>query len=344
MPATPTTYRALVVRKSPERTFAAAVESLPVAELPAGEVTVRGHWSSLNYKDALTISGHPGVTRNFPHVPGIDVAGTVVASDSDQFAPGDQVIVTGFEFGSGRWGGYGELTRVPADWVVPLPSGLTAREAMVHGTAGFTAAQCVQAIQHEGITPVDGPIVVTGASGGVGSLAVALLAKLGYHVAAVSGKPAAHDMLKRLGAAEILSRDAVDDANDKALLAARWAGAVDTVGGNTLATLLRTTNIGGCVTACGLVGGTDLKLTVYPFILRGVRLIGIDSAWIPKPRRAEIWAKLAGPWKLPGLDAITHELQLPDVAGAAQEMLAGRALGRSVVGLDAECGMRNAEA
>jgi putative YhdH/YhfP family quinone oxidoreductase len=205
---------------------------------------------------------------------------------------------------------------------------------MVLGTAGFTAAQCVQSLQHEGVGPADGPVVVTGASGGVGSLAVALLARLGYRVSAVSGKPAAHNLLKRLGAAEILPRDAVNDSSDKALLAARWAGAVDTVGGNTLATLIRATNMGGCVTACGLVGGTDLKLTVYPFILRGVRLIGIDSAWVPKPRRAEIWARLAGPWKLTGLDTLTHELDLPALAAAAQEMLAGKALGRSVVRLE----------
>ncbi len=327
-------YRALVVRKNPDRSFAASVESLRAAELPAGEVTVRGRWSSLNYKDALSISGHPGITRTFPHVPGIDVAGNVVASTSTDFAPGAEVIVTGFEFGSQRWGGYAELTRVPAEWVVPLPPGLTAREAMVLGTAGFTAAQCVQALQHEGVAPSDGPIAVTGASGGVGTLAVALLARLGYRVSAVSGKPAAHNLLKQLGAAEILSRDAVEDSSDKPLLAVRWAGVVDTVGGNTLATLIRTTNIGGCVTACGLVGGTDLKLTVYPFILRGVRLIGIDSAWVPQPRRAEIWAKLAGPWKLTGLETLTHELSLPAVAAAAQEMLAGRTLGRSVVRIE----------
>lgn len=199
-------YRALVVRKNPDRSFAASVESLRAAELPAGEVTVRGRWSSLNYKDALSISGHPGITRTFPHVPGIDVAGNVVASTSTDFAPGAEVIVTGFEFGSQRWGGYAELTRVPAEWVVPLPPGLTAREAMVLGTAGFTAAQCVQALQHEGVAPSDGPIAVTGASGGVGTLAVALLARLGYRVSAVSGKPAAHNLLKQLGAAEILSR------------------------------------------------------------------------------------------------------------------------------------------
>jgi acrylyl-CoA reductase (NADPH) len=214
---------------------------------------------------------------------------------------------------------------------VPLPQGLTAREAMVLGTAGFTAAQSVMALEQNGVGPATGPVVVTGASGGVGSLAVALLAKLGYRVSAVSGKPAAAELLKRLGAAEVLPRSAVDDASQKPLLAAHWAGAVDTVGGNTLATLLRSTQIGGCVTACGLVGGTDLNLTVYPFILRGARLLGIDSAWVPRPQRDEIWARLAGPWKLKGLDILTHELDLSTVVAAARQMLAGEALGRNVV-------------
>lgn len=333
MSADSSTYRALVVHKNSPHGFTAAIESLPIATLPAGDVTVRVEWSSLNYKDALSISGHPGVTRDFPHVPGIDAAGTVVASEPSGFAPGVQVIVTGFDFGSQRWGGYAELTRVPADWVVPLPAGLSPRDAMVLGTAGFTAAQCVAALQHEGVAPDSGPVVVTGASGGVGCVAVALLAKLGYSVSAVSGKPAAAELLLRLGAKEVLPRSAVDDTSGKSLLAGHWAGAVDTVGGNTLVTLLRSTKIAGCVTACGLVGGVDLKLTVYPFILRGVKLVGIDSAWVPGAQRADIWDRLANAWRLSShqLEPLVQEISLEEVPRVAAAMLAGSTSGRTVV-------------
>lgn len=337
MSADSSTYRALVVHKNSPSGFTAAVESLPAATLPAGDVVVRVEWSSLNYKDALSISGHPGVTRDFPHVPGIDAAGTVLASEAGELAPGTKVLVHGFDFGSQRWGGYGELTRVPADWVVPLPVGLAARDAMVLGTAGFTAGQCVAALEHAGVVPGGGPVVVSGASGGVGSLAVALLAKLGYSVSAVSGKPAAQDLLLRLGAKEVLPRSAVDDAGSKPLLPAHWAGAVDTVGGNTLATILRSTKHAGCVTACGLVGGADLKLTVYPFILRGVRLAGIDSAWVPRGERLGIWERLAGTWRLPSqqLEPLVREIGLDEIPQTAAAMLAGTTTGRTVVRIGA---------
>jgi len=323
-------YSALVVHKQPDGKTSAAIEMLARSALPPGDVTIRVAYSSLNYKDALSMRGHPGVTTAFPHVPGIDAAGSVVESDVEQFPVGARVVITGFDFGSRRWGGYGELTRVPAAWLVPLPDGLTERDAMALGTAGFTAAQCVMALEHEGVTPDHGKIVVTGSTGGVGSIALALLAKLGYHVAAVTGKPAEHALLEQLGAKEILPREALHDASDKPLLKSLWAGAVDTVGGETLATLLRSMNQNGCVTACGLVGGTALNVTVYPFILRGARLIGIDSVSASTAERLEIWRRLSGPWKL-DLTSVTREIGLTDVPAAAKELLAGRGVGRTVV-------------
>jgi putative YhdH/YhfP family quinone oxidoreductase len=263
-------------------------------------------------------------------VPGIDAAGTVVASQAAAFPPGTEVIVTGFDFGSVRWGGYADRTRVPADWLVPLPVGLTSREAMALGTAGFTAAQSVLAIQHAGITPACGEVLVTGASGGVGSVAVALLARLGYRVVAATGKPAAHPLLTKLGAAEIVGREALADPSGKPLLATRWVGAIDTVGGAPLGVILRSTKYSGCVTACGLTAGVDLPLTVYPFILRGVQLVGIDSVGASLANRAKIWGLFAGEWKL-DLSEVAEEIGLGDVPTKAAELLAGGGWGRTVV-------------
>jgi putative YhdH/YhfP family quinone oxidoreductase len=269
----------------------------------------------------------------FPHVPGIDAAGIVVESSSPRIAVGSQVIVTSFELGAGRWGGYAQYIRVPADWVVPLPAGLTLRESMILGTAGFTAAMSLEAIEQCGIGAGSGDVVVTGASGGVGTLAVAILAKSGYRVAAVSGKPEARALLTRLGAAEVVSRDELLDRTDKPLLKARWAAAVDTVGGKMLADLLRSMKPHGCVAACGLVGGIEIPTTVYPFILRGVRLWGIDSAWYPPENRAVLWGKLAGAWKPGMLNDIATEVALDGLEDKIQEILAGRMIGRVVVAL-----------
>ena len=272
-----------------------------------------------------------GVARNFPHVPGIDAVGVVRKSEVEHYEEGDDVLVTGYELGSGVWGGWCNAIRVPADWVVPLPAGLSPAEAMTLGTAGFTAAQCVDALQHQGVLPASGPVVVTGATGGVGCLAVCILAKLGYTVTAVSGKAAQHDWLKQLGATEVVGRQAVDDPSGRAMLPSQWAGAVDTVGGNTLGTLLRSTDHRGCVAACGLVGGTDLTLTVYPFLLRGVRLIGIDSAKCPMDVRSRIWQLLAGPWKIDALAELATHISLNDVAAAVERILKGQLVGRYVV-------------
>jgi putative YhdH/YhfP family quinone oxidoreductase len=300
-------------------------------QLPDDDVLIRVAYSSLNYKDALACQGHPGVVRSFPHVPGIDCAGVVVESASAEYRPGDEVLVTGYELGAGHWGGYSAYVRVPAEWVVRLPAGLTLREAMIYGTAGFTAAQCVTAIVERGITVDRGPLVVTGATGGVGSVAVAILAKLGYEVEAVTGKSEHHELLRRLGARSILAREDVADTSDRPLLAARWAAAVDTVGGKPLATILRSVDHRGCVAACGLVAGAELELTVYPFILRGVTLAGIDSAKCPRPQRLEMWQKLAGPWRLALLDELVNEITFDELPTCVEKILAGQLVGRTIV-------------
>ena len=325
-----TSFAAFVVRKDADR-VTACVERLAADQLPPGDVLIRIAYSSLNYKDALASQGHQGVVRSFPHVPGIDCAGTVEESTSADYQSGDEVLVTGYELGSGHWGGYAGLVRVPAEWIVPLPKGLTLRETMIYGTAGFTAAQCVAAITVRGIEPSRGPVVVTGSTGGVGSIAVAILAKLGYEVEAVTGKKAQHDWLRKLGARTILDRSDVSDDSDRPLLRSRWAAAVDTVGGKPLATILRSTQHRGCVAACGLVAGTDLSLTIYPFILRGVTLAGIDSANCPRPERLEMWRNLAGPWHIDQFDSVANEITLDELPDRIQKILAGQIVGRTLV-------------
>lgn len=325
------TFRCYLVKKTGKDRIQTEIAQRPRFELPAGDVLIRISFSSLNYKDALATRGHPGVVRTFPHVPGIDAAGTVVESQSPDFQRDDPVLVTGYELGAGRWGGWAEYVRVPAHWVVPLPAGLTLEQSMIYGTAGFTAALGVTALQQHGVAPDSGDVLVTGGTGGVGVIAVKLLSKLGYTVVAVSGKPEKRAWLRQLGAATVIGRQQVDERSGKPLLSTRWAGALDTVGGNTLATILRATRLGGCVAACGLVGGTALSLTVYPFILRGITLVGIDSAWCPRERRTEIWQKLAGPWKLDGLEEISMKVPLSHVDDRVEKMLAGQAAGRVVV-------------
>ena len=310
----------------------ASVVEIGREDLPPGDVLIRVAYSSLNYKDGLASMGHPGVARRLPHVPGIDAAGMVEQSSDARFQPGAEVLVTGFGLGQDVWGGYSQYIRVPAGWVVPLPTGLSLRESMIYGTAGFTAAISVESLQAHGMTPERGEVLVTGASGGVGSLAVAILAKLGYRVVASSGKATSHEFLKGLGAAAVISREEVDDRSNKPLLGTRWAGAVDTVGGNTLATVLRTTARHGCVAACGLVGGIEMSLTVYPFILRGVVLAGIDSAEYPIERRASLWEKLAGEWKPSQLESlVANTVDLQGLDREVQEILAGRVQGRVLV-------------
>lgn len=309
----------------------ASIRQLPMSDLPDGEVLVGVEYSSLNYKDALAATGHPGVARRLPHIPGIDAVGVVSQSADDRFSIGQRVIVTGYELGAGHWGGWSELIHVPGDWVVPLPEDIDFATAMAYGTAGFTAAQCVREIIRNEIDPPKGRIVVTGATGGVGCLAVAILAKLGYQVSAVTGKRAAHSWLRDLGASEILDRAEVLNDSTKPLGSIRFAGGVDTVGGETLASVIRATDVNGCVTACGLVGGADLPTTVYPFILRGVRLIGITSALCPMNSRLDVWNKLANEWSVSNISAVVTEITLEDLDTYVDKILRGEVQGRTVV-------------
>jgi len=322
----PEKFKCYLVDKDASGRVSARVADVATADLPPGDVVVRLAYSSLNYKDALAANGHPGVVKRFPHVPGVDAAGTVVESGADEVLCDDPVLVTGFDMGAGRWGGFAQYVRVPHDWVVHLPPGLSLRDSMIYGSAGLTAGLCVDALQRHDVQPESGPIV--------GSVAVAILAKLGYHVAAVTGKPSAHDFLRSLGAAEILSRDEVDDRSGRPMLAGRWAGGVDTVGGNILGTILRAVRHSGCMTACGLAGGNDLPITVFPFILRGITLAGIDTAWVPLALRREIWERLTGPWCPAGLASIAQFTALENMAAPIVDILAGRIQGRVVVEME----------
>ncbi len=330
---TATSFACFLVEKDENGNVHRGLSHRTTDDLPLGDVLVRVRYSSLNYKDALAASAHPGVVRKLPHVPGIDAAGVVVQSSSPKCLPGQEVVITGYELGAGQWGGWAEYVRVPADWIVPLPIGLSLKETMILGTAGFTAAQSVHAIQLNGVNPVDGEIVVTGATGGVGCLAVRLLARLGYTVVAVTGKAELAPRLTQWGAARVISRDEVLKDPKRPLLSARWAGAVDTVGGDTLATIVRETKPYGVVAACGLVGGEQLPLTVHPFILRGVTLAGIGSAGLPYDRRLEIWRKLSDLWRLDDLESLATTITLPQIEHAVQTILRGQVVGRTVVQL-----------
>ena len=272
-----TSFQALVVRQVEEKQYSRKIETRSTDDLPEGEVLVRVHYSSLNYKDGLSCNGAKGVTREYPHTPGIDAAGIVESSSSDEFKSGDSVIVTSYDLGMNTSGGFGQFIRVPSGWVVPLPKGMTLRESMVYGTAGYTAGLSVNALLHQGLTPEQGLIVVTGASGGVGSVSVALLAGLGFQVKASSGKTEAVDFLRELGATEIIGREEVNDESGKPMLKQLWAGGIDTIGGNALSTMIKACQAGGAVAVTGNVASPDLPITVFPFILRGVNVLGIDS-------------------------------------------------------------------
>lgn len=323
-------FAALVARKNDDR-IDCAVETLSESDLPAGEVTIRVAYSSVNFKDALAVTPNGGVVRDYPIVPGIDVTGEVVESQSPDFAVGDAVLAHGYEIGTARNGGYAEYARVPADWVVSLGP-LSPRDGAAIGTAGFTAAMSVQALIDWGITPDDGPIVVTGATGGVGSVSVDLLAAAGYEVVASTGKTEAADRLKALGAADVIGRLPEDpDAKPRPLAKTRWAGAVDCVGGKTLADVLSTLRYGGAVAASGLTGGPGLNTTVMPFILRGVSLLGMDSVLMPIGPRRELWKKLGDSLRPQHLSDITNEVAISDVVGVLDEIREGRYSGRAVV-------------
>lgn len=323
-------FRALVARAHGDD-ITATIETLDAADLQSGDVTIRIAYSSVNYKDALALTPRGGVVREYPLVPGIDLTGEVIESTSAEFPVGAKVLAHGYDIGTGRHGGYAEYVRLPADQVVALGS-LTPREGAAIGTAGFTAAMSVQALVRHGITPADGPIVVTGATGGVGSVSIDLLAAAGYEVVASTGKPEATEHLKKLGASEVIGRLPADpDAKPRPLAKTRWAGAVDCVGGATLADVLSTLNYGGAVAASGLTGGAALNTTVMPFILRGVSLLGIDSVLMPIGPRRALWKQIGGVFRPPHLNDITHEVELADVVSVIDEVRAGRYSGRAVV-------------
>ncbi len=324
------TFKALLVEKS-DAGFTRRVVERETADLPVGEVHIRVAYSALNYKDGLSATGNPGVTRNFPHTPGIDAAGTVLASDSAEFAVGDEVVVIGFDLGMNTPGGFGEEIRVPAGWVVPLPAGLTLEQSMILGTAGFTAALCVHKLEAAGMRPDNGPVLVTGASGGVGSVAVMLLAKLGYEVTAVTGKAEQHEFLKSLGASACISRDDARAGADKPLLPETWGGVVDTVGGEILFNAVKSLRYGASLAACGLVDSPQIPATVLPFILRHVNLLGVDSVQLPLEQKREIWHRLAGPWQLAELEMLKRPLSLDTVSEAIDQILAGRMVGRGLL-------------
>lgn len=323
-------FKALVVNKS-EEDFSLNVETLTFDDLPEGDVTIRVHYSSVNYKDGLASIPKGNIVKSYPFIPGIDLAGVVTASKDSRYQEGDEVVVTSYELGVSHYGGYSEYARVPAEWVIPLPEGLTMKEAMTFGTAGFTAALSIHQLEKNGLTPENGPVLVTGATGGVGSMAVSMLAKRHYEVIASTGKGSEHEYLRNLGAKEIVSRDDVNPEKIRPIGKQRWAGAVDPVGGKTLAAVLSNTQYGGSVAVSGLTGGGDVPTTVFPFILRGVNLLGIDSVYCPKDLRVTLWQRLATDLKPDGLEDIQNEVSFNELPDALSGILEGKARGRTVV-------------
>jgi putative YhdH/YhfP family quinone oxidoreductase len=336
------TFRALVVEKDGDgipttgpldpRGVALGLKQWSVEQLMPGDVTVRVAYSSINYKDGLAVRADGRVVRTYPLIPGIDLAGTVETSTDSRFKPGEEVLAHGYDIGVAHHGGLAELARVPADWVVPLPSGLSARQAMALGTAGFTAALSVVRLEAGGLKPDGGPVIVTGASGGVGSTAVNILAARGYTVAASTGSAESHEYLRTLGASEIVDRAETSAESSRPMDRSRWAGAVDAVGGSTLAYLLRTMNYGGSIAISGNAGGVAFSSSVFPFILRGVNILGIDSVALPMEQRTAIWERLATDLRPPHLDdAITHEITLDEAPSVLDTIVEGKTQGRTVV-------------
>jgi putative YhdH/YhfP family quinone oxidoreductase len=326
-------FNAMVIGENSDKTFTRQIRQRGIDDLPDGDVLIRVCYSSLNYKDALSAIGNRGVTRQYPHTPGIDAAGIVEHSRSEHFSIGEEVIVTSYDLGMNTSGGFGQYIRVPAEWIVRLPEGLTLRQSMIFGTAGFTAGMSLQKLEERGITPDKGDILVTGATGGVGSMAVAILSRCGYSVVAVSGKETEKAFLTGLGAKDILSREQASDTSARPLLKPRWAGVVDTVGGNILETAIKSTQQDGVITCCGLVASPNLSLTVFPFILRAVSLVGIDSQNYPSGPRQQIWEKLAKEWRPQSLENMAKEISLEQLSEHIDLILAGRQTGRVIVNL-----------
>ncbi|SMP69556.1 acrylyl-CoA reductase (NADPH) [Neorhodopirellula lusitana] len=330
------TFDALVINKSGEATVSASIQQLAEEQLPAGDVTVAIQYTTVNYKDGLCMQANGLFVRNYPHVAGIDFAGIVESSTDARFQPGDKVVLTGWNVGENHWGGFAQKARVKADWLVPLPDGLTLERAMAIGTAGLAAGLSVLALEDHGLKPDQGEVLVTGAAGGVGSIATAMLGKLGYEVAAVTGRPEAADYLKSLGASRIVPRDEINTVSKKPLETAVWAGCVDAVGGAMLARVLGQMKYGASVAAVGLAGGADLPASVIPFLLRGVNLLGIDTVLAPTEKRLVAWQRLARDLPMDQLDAMIQPAKLSDVPRLAEEILQGKVKGRVVVDVNAD--------
>jgi acrylyl-CoA reductase (NADPH) len=328
-------FNALVVNKNDEGKTSAAVQHISLDDLPDGDVVVAVDYSTMNYKDGLCIGPGGGLVRNYPHVPGIDFAGTVETSNDPRYKAGDKVVLTGWRVGEVHWGGYAQKARVKADWLVPLPAGLTTRQAMAVGTAGFTAMLAVMALQDHGLTAGSGPVLVTGAAGGVGSVATAILANLGHEVAAVTGRPETADYLTSLGATQIVARDEINEVTKRPLEAETWAGCVDAVGGPMLARALGQMKYGASVAAVGLAGGANLPATVIPFLLRGVNLLGIDSVMQPYDIRLRAWERIATDLPMDKLEAMIQPATLSDLPQLGADILQGQVKGRVVVDVNA---------
>ena len=328
-------FNALVVEKNDEGKTSAAVQTLDEAQLPAGNVTVAVEYSTVNYKDGLCVGPGGGLVRNYPHVPGIDFAGTVEASDDPRYQTGDKVVLTGWRVGEAHWGGYAQKARVNADWLVPLPEGLSTQQAMAVGTAGFTSMLSVMALEDHGLTKDNGPVLVTGAAGGVGSVAVAILANLGYEVAGVTGRPETADYLQALGATQIVAREDINETVKRPLESESWAGCVDAVGGPMLARVLGQMKYGASVAAVGLAGGANLPATVIPFLLRGVNLLGIDSVMQPYDNRVRAWQRIASDLQMDKLESMVQPATLADLPALGKSILKGQVKGRVVVDVNA---------
>jgi alcohol dehydrogenase len=327
------TYKAYITEEIEKNKFQSSITQLNLSDLKVNDTLVEVHYSSLNYKDALSAGGHYGITRKYPHTPGVDAAGIVVDSISKVFKPGDEVIITGYDLGMNTYGGFGQYISVPSEWLVRKPDNLSLKESMMFGTAGFTAGICIyEFLKHE-ITPDKGKILVTGATGGVGILSVAILAKLGYEVTASTGKLEYSGLLKELGATEVIHRSEVFDNSNRALLPGSWIGAIDTVGGNTLSTVIRSTKLHGCVCVLGNVESDELKTSVYPFLLRGIKLLGIDSASTEMKQRIEIWNHLASDWKIDNFDKIIKEVSLGELQPEIDLISKGGQVGHVLVNL-----------
>ena len=324
-------FKAIYLTRDEEKNVSAEITDLDEADLPEHNVAIDVEYSTVNYKDGLAIMGKPGVVRSYPMIPGIDLAGTVSSSESSDYNVGDQIVLNGWEVGESHWGGLAQKSRLSSDWLVPLPDAFTTQQAMAIGTAGYTSMLCVLALEEHGVTPDSGPVLVTGASGGVGSTAVAILAKLGFEVVASTGRPEESDYLTDIGASEIIDRNELGEENPRPLQGTRWAGVVDAVGSHTLANAIAQTNQNGCVAACGLAQGADLTTSVMPFILRGVTLVGVNSVYEPFSRRKLAWDRMATDLDPDKLEQMTQVVSLEESINVADQILQGKVRGRVVV-------------